>query len=1421
MADVTQLPAYIQLRYRENGVFDQMEKDAARAADRAKQRFDTAFSGLGDSIRSSLSGLNSGRGIVDIDLGQFRQAQAEAKAYLFSVEQLRDAERRLQYQNGRLTEATRARIAALDGEVSAAREAYAAAREQVTVMSQLDAEQRNAATSTSLLAQAQRELALEQARSANIASNSQRNVNAQFGLNASGGRDPSFFTGSDGGSYYASSARESARVFEEADRAAQQYARDLELVKQAIDPTRAAQQQLNIELGRAEQALQRGEIDMQQYGVAVNRAADNYQALVTGAKAGTNAQRNIINSQRASRVAFVQLGQQMQDVTVQAQLGTNAFQIFTQQVPQAAFALSGLADNANKAYARVGALATFMSGPFGAIIFAATAILGPLIYNLTKTGDAADDATGKTYDFANGLSVLELNAKQSADAMRQLANEIRGAIAVQGDFLQQKALIAGQSVTDIEGRLSNNRRLLEALKQNSLRFTLDPTEGIRRANRISQLQQAIESDREALEAAVGARADAEIAVSQSRVIERLDASTAATKRYERAVGELNKRRRESQDDPIGAQLSGVFISQNQYEVEFERLTRLRDAEQEAARESQRKRSGPSAETLARRAQRETERLARISDSAAESIARINEQFDDQPRLVDKSAQAVRKLESIIGELNDPKNAATPRRAELIREAQDAQVVAARAVETEIGRQAEAYEKTLQIQSLQAAGLERQADILTEINRLDEQLGLSNRADALREERGTLEAILTDETLTAEQRAQTQILLIQNGQELLNIRRLQGDVADEAERYVAATDELNLKIARTNDLMNAQLAVIDTARDGLRDILSGRDTDLFGNLKQAIADLRGARLFDDLFGDVFDDLESQLRKRTPLGRATAELVTEVDTASTAFETVATSAESLAARFDAVFAANDNPASGTAEDGTIVATARTGNTKTELEQLSVRQLADRTAEGIVKPLLTGFGDILGTKFVLNLQGVLQGALSGYIQAGKVGAVLGGAQGLADLAGLGGLSGRLGTALGGASAGLQASSALSALGIGLSGSGSAIGGAIGSFLPIPGGQIIGSIAGGLLGKLFGSTPRGGAIIGDVGGSLGVSSTFGNKSRLRDASSTAANDIIDSIERIAEELGAGLDPSRGAVTIGIRKGNYRVDFSGRGTTKTSRGAVDFGEDAEAAAAAATLDLIRDGVLVGLRAGTQRLLQQGDDLEAALQDALDFESVFSRLKTYKDPVGAALDTLDKEFTRLIDLFDAAGASSQEYADLEELYNIERAKAVQQANETILGSLRALNDDLTVNNDALSLRTRQAAAQEAYDPLAARVAAGDVTAYDDFADAARNLLEIERELYGSQQEYFDRLNSVRDLTTERIAAESNVASIAENRDSPFDAAGRVQDAIDNQTNEIVGQLSALNDNFATWFAQQQANGTPVSQIPNFGFNLGF
>lgn len=322
---------------------------------------------------------------------------------------------------------------------------------------------------------------------------------------------------------------------------------------------------------------------------------------------------------------------------------------------------------------------------------------------------------------------------------------------------------------------------------------------------------------------------------------------------------------------------------------------------------------------------------------------------------------------------------------------------------------------------------------------------------------------------------------------------------------------------------------------------------------------------------------------------------------------------------------------------------------------------------------------------------------------------------------------------------------------------------------------------------------------GSLGVVSTrYGNDERVRLATDSAG-DVIDTLDRIAEALGGTLAASRGRVSIGVRDDNWRVDPTGQGRTKGS-GVLDFGEDQEAAVRAAIRDLINDGVLQGLRAGTLRLLKAGKDIEAQLDKALDFESVFQRLKARKDPIGAAVDALDKEFDHLRDIFREAAASAAEYAELEELYGLERAEAIEQATRAMTGALRGLLEDLTVNNSALSLRDRKALAQAAYDPLAARVAAGDITAFDDFADAARTLLEIERAMSGSQAPYFTLLDQVTTLTRTALDASTGPGSA-----QPIADNAAVVSAIDQSNahlaamNQNIGQTNALlEQNLLLW-----------------------
>jgi uncharacterized protein YcbK (DUF882 family) len=411
--------------------------------------------------------------------------------------------------------------------------------------------------------------------------------------------------------------------------------------------------------------------------------------------------------------------------------------------------------------------------------------------------------------------------------------------------------------------------------------------------------------------------------------------------------------------------------------------------------------------------------------------------------------------------------------------------------------------------------------------------------------------------------------------------------------------------------------------------------------------------------------------------------------------------------------------------------------------------------------------------------------------------------------GLGEVFGAALAGSEIGTMTHDLIEGFGIKTSKLGSQIGGAIGSaFGPI--GSIIGSIVVGAGVEALKPTKRGSATITGVGGELIVSSSRGNSKARVGKSVETAGEAISTLERIADALGATVDPSRGSVSIGIRGDKFRVDTSGRGITKTKRGAVDFGDDSAAAIRFATMDLIKDGVIVGLRDSTQRVLQSSKDLDTAIQRAVDFENVFQQLRERKDPVGAAIDTLDKEFQRLRNIFAQAGASVEEYAQLEELYGMRRKEAIEQANEQVFGSLKALLDDLRFGDNGRSLRDRLAAAQAKFDPLAARVQAGDITAYDDFAEAARALLDIQRQFSGSQTAFFELQDKITAITA-KVVEGGNVTSIltgstptAQQQAQQSYDGSNVVNAIDRQTQELAriltqvvgGTLVAINDNVA-------------------------
>lgn len=354
---------------------------------------------------------------------------------------------------------------------------------------------------------------------------------------------------------------------------------------------------------------------------------------------------------------------------------------------------------------------------------------------------------------------------------------------------------------------------------------------------------------------------------------------------------------------------------------------------------------------------------------------------------------------------------------------------------------------------------------------------------------------------------------------------------------------------------------------------------------------------------------------------------------------------------------------------------------------------------------------------------------------------------------IGGQLGKALQGAAIGQQVAGLAKMLGFKkFSTTGSTIGGIAGSLIGGPIGGLIGSVIGGIFGSLFKKTKKGSATIGaDEFGNLDVTGTSGNSSKRKAASSRLANETIDAMEQLADQLGVILNAAAGSVSIGMRGDDYRVDTTGRGKTKKSRTVKDFGEDYQAAVEFAMRDLIQDGVLGPIRAGTKKLLLNSRTLEAGIAKALKFEDVFKRLKRFTDPMGAALDELNLEFDKLRRIFAEAGASAEEFAQLEQLYAYERNEAIKEAAKELNNTLQELLKDLTYSGDTgLSLRTRREKALQAIAPFQSQINSGQQVDQEAFAEAVRTLLEIEREMFGSTSQYFQTLGMLTALTQKAI-----------------------------------------------------------------------
>lgn len=1455
MAQGSTFPIFIRPELQDGApAFAEFKRLAGTASKQAAESFKSDFNEVTSVISNALTkGVQGGK--LNLDVSQLRQAAADAKFFGAALTDTIRTTQALALETGDTSAETRQYILALETASRAQTENVRGIDNQIATYNRLQAGLNATSDANSRLAQSYRETYAEAAKMANLEvdqRNTQRSVN-------------SFVAPGLGSSALSNGA--GFGELEKAALAADAYERQLIELRQQVDPLAFEQARVNKEMGFAQIAFEKGDISAEQL-TARNQQLNSSLTQMRGGFRETR-HGMIQVGQQMQDVAISFIGGQRAGTVLAQQLPQLAFAMsnFGGKIGAVATALSGGFLPSIALVAGSFGLGLLIDSLFGAdkaaddaakSTFDFTTVLDTRLFSITKFSEAIKQLNEATRGLIDTQALLVDNTLSSArngvaDAERRLAEVDRqlkslgsAPSALQSAvpfFREEPGKQAARDALQAQRRelqaklveAQNSRAQAEiAVAQRGIDETIDKARGIKDSfeRQIAELRQRRleSSDAESSDPATGfakqqalgdrylsqaefnrryaeLRRNQDKALDAQRKADRASNSTARSPAQvladfrreleERGVKTISGYRTAAQQNALFKQdltpadgYSRPSAHQSYRAVDIDKRT-FNEAAIYAAGEAAgvrglkiltesggRKhlsftgagkpgeadpRAAERAQRDAEKAQRAAEQLQRSIDQAAESVANLWGQFDRAPRDVDRAANAVIDLNQAIDEADK---------------------------KLKEGGLTDAQKGV--VQNTKARAEQTRDELIPDFLKrtLTDQIGASR--DLIEGQRLLVQGRQAEYDVMEDQVELARLLGAETLDQLNDQIKQRGISQEQLDTYYEQRSVLRQQSIEIQNQQEQQQILLDIVEDiksatknAIYDLFDGKGLGAAKNFFNSLYDTTKRQLTEEVYEQVFGDMFRK-EKLKILG------LDQVD------ETGKAMAKAIRVTIDPI-ADLGNAAAQAAAQIRGSSTAANDNQKIDKVSSSLPGLGGKAGSKTA-----GAGDFLNSDIVVNgyrstdnmgseLKKLNKTASEGF---GKNGALA---------KSLGGVGDALGGAMKGAAIGEMTSGVLKSLGIKQSKTGAQIGGAIGSFLPIPGGEIIGSIIGGTIGGLFKKTKQGFATIGGgADGQLAITSTGGNSNSAKKAGNQAAGATMDTLAQIAQALGGSYDASKGSVSIGRSGDSWHVDTTGRGRLKKSQGGFDFDDDYEAAVRFATMDLIKDGVISGLRASTQRLLQQGKDIDSGLQKALDFESVFQRLKEYRDPVGAALDNLDKEFLRLKGIFAEAGASAAEYADLEKLYGIEREQAIKEAAERLTASLKSLYDDLTIGDNGRSLRERLGAAQEAYDPLKARVLAGDKTAYDDFAQAARSLLDIQREFSGSQTPYFNLLDEITKITKDRIDAEKNVTALAANRDSPFSSTGKATGANDNAP--VVGAIQQQTQDLLRGFASIVSTG---------------
>lgn len=686
--------------------------------------------------------------------------------------------------------------------------------------------------------------------------------------------------------------------------------------------------------------------------------------------------------------------------------------------------------------------------------------------------------------------------------------------------------------------------------------------------------------------------------------------------------------------------------------------------------------------------------------------------------------------------------------------------------------------------------------------------------------------------SARERAQVDNLLLQGREDeaealkvILGLEKQMGPLQQEQRDAVLGVVEAERQRAQAmekqQEMIGAYLDATRSVRSEIEAIFAGQGK--LSNFKQIFRQLNARVLTERLFGDSLRGVEDYVKRNTfgpavdglardtgRAGAAARAFADDLDQAGRTARGTGGAGASLERNFDGAFRASDRGNGTYADDGSteIVVNGNRGsiapgdNPQVDawIDQLrrgpfglGVTDYADVLFRAITGPLTSQLDQLLGANFFGQLQGVFAGVMGGLATGGTPGGILGGLKGIVDT--FGGdvfglklsrnISKGLGKAMEGAQTGTMAAGMMKMLGIKTSTTGAQIGGALGSALPIPGGQIIGSVIGGLLGGALKKDPSAWATLStDANGAkvTNTTSAGGGDTAGRDSLASAA---ISSLSTIAERLGGSIKSGVELGAIGTRKGQPVVDY----TPGTAEGRIYY-DTPEEAVGAYLSHAIEIGAVSGLSAAVAKALKSNTDIEKAMAEALKVQEVEELLGGVGTQMQKAFRAFEQQAAERLRIATQYGF---DVVKLEELNAKDRLKLTDKLLGEQVGSLQRLIADMTSGSmfEGSAIDRRTALLGEIA-TTKTKADAGEEGAADKLAGLLEQLNTVSKEAYGTTGGFASDRSVILDQARDTIAkANQRITDAQKTSDPALQQTNAALDENNDQNAQVIDELQQI------------------------------